>query len=100
MARGGEPVVNRSPDRSAAYRRLSRSMMAGDEQYYAVAARDRLLERPVDRAPSAVESHSVKVDNSIGLNPAAGKAAVPTSVERRARRPPFLRQLGAASRPD
>ena len=59
-------------------RRLAGPMMAGDEQHDAVAARDRLLERAVDRAPGAVEVHAVKVEDAVGLDSAASAAAGPS----------------------
>ena len=56
--------------------------MPGDEENDAVSARNCLLKRPVDCAPGAVESHSVKIDGAIWLESAAAKLAVPGSVER------------------
>jgi len=43
MARSGEPVVNGRSDAASLDRRIARPMMAGDEQYDPLPARDRLL---------------------------------------------------------
>jgi hypothetical protein len=71
VARGREPVVNDRSDRASADRRLPGALVAGDQQQDAVAARDGLLERSVDRAPCAVEAHAMKIDDSVRLDRAA-----------------------------
>jgi len=43
MARSREPVVNGRSDAASLDRRIARPMMAGDEQYDPLPARDRLL---------------------------------------------------------
>ena len=82
MARSREPVVNGRSDAASLDRRIARPMMAGDEQYDPVPARDRLLQAAVDRIPGRVEVHAVKVEHAIGLNGSAPQLLVPTTVER------------------
>lgn len=81
VARGSEPVVHGCADPAAPDRRLARSVMAGDQQHQAVAARDRLLQAPVDRRPRLVERHAVQVQNAIRLDVAAPQPFVPAPVE-------------------
>jgi hypothetical protein len=83
MPRRVEPVVDGRADRAAADRRLARAVMAGDEENDPVAARDRLIERPVDRPPGGVEAHAVQVDDAIGLDTAGAEPPVPRRVEGR-----------------
>ena len=94
MPRRREPVVHRSADRSAPDRRFPRALMAGDEQHKPVAAQNRLLERPVDRTPGAIEAHPVKVDDAVGLNASTAEASVPASVERGSDAPRLRRSRG------
>ena len=54
VARRREPVVDRSTDRSAAERRLSRALVTGDEQHDTFTARDRYLQPTVNRLPCPV----------------------------------------------
>lgn len=68
VAGGREPVMDDGADRSAADRRLSRAMMPGDQQNEAIAARNRLLEAAVDRAPGSVQAHPVEIDHTVRLN--------------------------------
>ena len=79
-----KPVVNCSADRAAPDRRLARAMMAGDQEDDAIAVGNRAIELPVDRAPCAIEGHSVQIDDAIGLDTAAAETLVPTAIERRA----------------
>ena len=58
-------------DRAAPDRRIARAVVAGDEQHDALAAADGLLKTAVDRSPSRVEAHSMKIENAIGLDHAA-----------------------------
>src|SRR5690349_32811 len=82
VARGCEPIVDRGADGAAADRRLARALVAGDQEDKAIAARNRLLERTIDRTPCAVEAHSVEVDDAVGLHASAPQATVPAAVER------------------
>lgn len=82
MARGREPIVNGRSDAASLDRRIARPMMAGDEQYDPVPARDRLLQAAVDRIPGRVEVHAMKVEHAIGLNGPAAQLLVPITVER------------------
>jgi hypothetical protein len=68
VARGGEPVVDRCADPAALDRRLSGTVMAGDQQNDALAASNCLLEAPVDCAPCGVEVHPMEVEHSVGLD--------------------------------
>lgn len=65
-------------------------MVAGHKNDEPIAMRDRLLQRPVDRSPGALEAHSVKVDDAVGNDGPAAKAIVPAAVERCGRRIPSL----------
>lgn len=84
MAGGRKPIVNGCPNGAALYRRLTGTVMAGDEQDQAVAAVDRMVERPVDGPPRAIQAHPVKVDDPVGLHRAAAEPPVPGAVEGRA----------------
>jgi len=81
MARCREPVVNRGADAPALHRGLPRAVVTGDQQHDALAASNRLLESPVDRRPSAVQVHAVKVEHSIRCNVATSQPLVPGTVE-------------------
>jgi hypothetical protein len=63
--------MHRSTDGSSPDGRIARPVMAGDEQHDALAAADGLLKTAVDRSPSRVEAHSMKIENAIGLDHAA-----------------------------
>lgn len=82
MARGCEPVVNRSPNPASLDRRSARAMMARDQQQQAVSACDRLFETAIDCAPRGVEIHAMKVEYALRFNRSAAKVFVPASVER------------------
>jgi len=99
MTGGRQPVVDRSPDRPAPDRRLARALVAGDQEDDPIAAPHRSLQLTVDRAPGAVEGHSVEVDDPIGLDVAARKALVPASVERSAKAAARLRRSRCVARP-
>src|SRR4051812_3486357 len=71
VTRGREPVVNGGANLAPLDGRLSRAMMPRDQQQNSVAARDRLLESPVDRTPRRIERHAVKVDHAVRLDAAA-----------------------------
>ena len=79
----GEPVMDGSTDRAAPDRRLARAFVAGDQEQNAIARRNGLLERSVDRPPCRVEVHSVQVDDAVGLDASAAEPAVPAAVQSR-----------------
>jgi len=85
MARRSEPVVNCSADGAATDRRLTGTMMAGDQEQETFAACDRLIERAVDCPPCPVEGHSVEINDAVRFQRSAAESPVPASVERRAR---------------
>lgn len=68
MPRGGEPVMDGSPDAAALHGRLSRSAMAGDQQDEALSPGGGLLEAAIDCGPGRVEVHAVQVNDAVGLN--------------------------------
>src|SRR5688500_1488152 len=82
VARGREPLVDGGADLAAPDRRLARAVMSGDQKDDAVPSIDRLLERPVDGAPGAVETHSVKVDDAVRFDRATAQSSVPASIQR------------------
>jgi hypothetical protein len=71
VARRCEPVVNRGPDAPTLDRRLAGTMVPRDQQNHPIAASDRLLKAAVDRGPGGVETHSVEIEHSVGLDGAA-----------------------------
>ena len=73
--------MDRGADRASADGRIARTVVAGDQQNDAIAVRDRPVQFTVDRSPSAVERHSVEIDDPIGLDAAASEPLVPTAVE-------------------
>jgi hypothetical protein len=74
--------VHRSPYLAALNWGLTVTVMASDQQNDTLAARKRILEPSVNRAPRRVQVHAVKVEDTIGLNGAGSKPPIPTSVER------------------
>jgi hypothetical protein len=74
-----------STDRAAPDRRLAGAFVAGNEEHDAIARRNRMIERAVDRAPCRIEAHSVQVDDAVGLDAPAAKPAVPAAVQSRSR---------------
>lgn len=90
-----KPVVHGSTDGAPADRRIAGALMAGDEEKQALAARDCLFERMVDRSPGAIEAHSMQVHHPIWRDSPGRKLAIPASVERRSRG-----RLGTGSRND
>jgi hypothetical protein len=81
VTRRCEPIVYGRPDSTALHGLLSRTMVAGDQQDEALAARDGLRESAVDRGPSRVEVHSVQVDGALRLKTPASQLLVPGSIE-------------------
>jgi len=82
VARGRKPIVNGRADPAALNRRIAGPMMARDEQNDPFATRNGSLQATIDRGPSSVEVHSVKIEHPIGLDVAASKLLVPAAVER------------------
>ena len=68
VPRSGKPVVHGRADFAALHRRVTRTMMAGDQQQNALTAPDRVLESTVDRAPCAVEVHAMQIEHAVGLD--------------------------------
>lgn len=85
MARGCEPVVHGGANTPALDGRLAGTVMAGDEEYQALTAADRLLEPAVDRPPRTVKVQTMEIDGAVGLDRAAAKPAVPAAVEGRSK---------------
>src|SRR5690348_16042894 len=84
VPRGGEPVMNRRPDRPAPHRRLAGALVARDEQDEALALADRQFQSAVNRAPRAVKAHPVEVDDPVGFDASAAETPIPAPVEGRA----------------
>ena len=85
VPRRGQPIVKGGADPAAFDRRFARPSMAGDQQYYPVAAPNRLLNSPIDRRPGAIEVVAVEIDDPIGFDCPSLEPPIPASVERRAR---------------
>jgi len=86
MARGRKPVMNCCSDFAAMDGRLAGAVVAGNEQHDPVAACDGLLQGAVDRVPGLIEIETVQVEDAIGFDIARPELAVPTAVQRQARR--------------
>lgn len=71
------------PDSSPLERRIAPSFMAGDEEQDPVSGTNRALQRAVDRLPCAVEAVAVQIERSVGLDPAAAQAPIPSAIKRR-----------------
>lgn len=84
VPRCGEPIVNGSTDCAPADRRIAGALMAGNQEKEPLAARDRLLERAIDRSPGAVEAHPVEIDHPVRCNSPGGELAIPACIEGRA----------------
>lgn len=76
-----QPVMDSSPDPPSLKRRLALSLMSRDQQKDAVARCDGALECAVDCFPCAIESKSVKVQNTIRFHSSGSQLAVPTAIE-------------------
>jgi hypothetical protein len=81
VARNSQPIVNGGSNPASFERRLSPALMARNQQQNAVAGRDGLFERPVDRFPCPVKAMAMKVQRPIGIDLARPQAAVPSAVE-------------------
>lgn len=82
VARSGQPVMHRRPNSPSLNRRLTRPLVTGDQQNDPLATTDRALQRMVNRRPSAVEVHSVQIEDPVGLYRAAAQLLVPATVQR------------------
>lgn len=72
-----EPVVDGCADTAARDGRLACPGVASDQQDDPLLVNDRLLERPVNRLPGAVEIVAVEVDDTVWLDIAGAKLSVP-----------------------
>lgn len=81
MAGGRKPVVHGGANTPTLDGRIAWAVMTGDQQQDAVAARDRLLQTPVDCSPGDIEVHAVEVEHAVGLNCPAPQSLVPAAVE-------------------
>lgn len=81
MARGSKPIVDRSPDPATRDRRITRPMVAGDQQNQPITTRDGLIEPAIDRSPGTIEIETMKIEGGIGFDDSAAQAFVPCSVE-------------------
>ena len=68
-------------DSPALHRRLTGTMVAGDQQKDPIAAGECLLKSTVDRAPRSVQVHPMEVDRAVRLDVAAAQLLVPASVQ-------------------
>ena len=98
MARCREPVVDRRADLPALNRRLTRTMVSGNQQNDPVSPGNRILEATIDRTPCLVEIHAVQIEDSVRVYGARGKPTIPASVERRPRPGPRRRSLRSRPR--
>jgi hypothetical protein len=76
--------VDRRADLAALDWRLTRPVVAGDQQEYPILSSDRRFEPAVDRLPCLVEIHPVKVENTVRFDCSRAKPPVPSAIERRA----------------
>jgi hypothetical protein len=85
MARRCKPVVNRGADSTTLDGRLACPSMTGNQQNDAFIARNRPLQRNVDRIVGAVEIVTVEIERPVRANRPRLQPAVPPAVERIAR---------------
>ena len=78
----GQPVVNGGADSPTFDMRAAGPLVSGNQQEHAFAGADRLLERPVDRRPGAIEIHAMEVEHPVGNDVAPAQLPVPAAVER------------------
>lgn len=81
VARCREPVVNRGPDAAALNRRFSRTVMASDQKDNSLAPADGLLKPAIDCVPRGIEGQAVKIEDTVRLDRAGTKAAIPARVQ-------------------
>ena len=81
MARRGEPVADRGPDRPATDWRVATRRMTGDEQQDALPVRDRLFQPAIETAIGAGETVAVQIDNAIGGDDATRQPAIPAAIQ-------------------
>ena len=91
MPRRRQPVVDRSANAPAPDRRLTWSVMAGNEKDDALAAGNCKLEAAIDRCPCAVEVHAMKIKDPVRFDRPAPQSLVPSSIKR-----PFTNWRGLA----
>lgn len=85
MARRLEPVVDRRANFAPLDGGSALPGMACDQQDHSLSSGNRALQPGVDRAPRAVEVHSMQVDDAIRLDFAGTQAPVPARIERTGR---------------
>jgi hypothetical protein len=90
VPRGREPVVDCGADGAPPDRKITGTLVSGDEEQQSIAARDCPLERSVDGPPCTIEAHSMKIDDAVRLDRSIAKAPVPAAIEARSRSAPFL----------
>lgn len=69
--------MDRGADPAALDRRVALPGMAGDQQDDPLLVNERLFNRPVDGLPGALQAVAMKVDDTIGLDHARAKPAIP-----------------------
>ena len=77
-----EPIVDGRPNAASLNRRLAGTVMAGDQQDQALAGRDSIGKRAVDRLPGLVQIHPVKVDDPVRARVSRPQPAIPPAIER------------------
>jgi hypothetical protein len=80
VAGGGEPVMHCSADLAALHRWSAGPVMPRDKQQQPLPAVNGKLERAIDRVPSAVEVHPVKIEDPVRLDGSRPKPAIPSAV--------------------
>lgn len=84
MAGCSQPIVHGRANSAPFERRLALPFMAGNQEQNPIAARNRALQRPIDRFPGAIEAVAVQVERPVGLDLAGLQAPVPSAIEGRA----------------
>ena len=74
--------MHRSADLPALNGRLANALVTRDQQQHPIAARDRLFQPTIDRAPGGVEIHPVKIEDPVGLDIARSQPPVPAPIQR------------------
>ncbi len=81
MAGMGEPVVDCGANLAPLDWGRARTRVAGNQQYYTIAGRNRRLDPVIYRTPGPVEIMTVQVERAVWDNRATLQAAVPRPVE-------------------
>jgi hypothetical protein len=64
-------------------RRLSLTLMPGDQQHHPVAGGNCAIQPFVDRLPGSVEAVAMEVEDHFRFDPPRPKSAIPAAIERR-----------------